>query len=423
MDEKSRKLEIATFRFGIIAEFVTGVSLKRGEQALLFRQKCSRQYKIPHCSSTTITRSTIKKWISDYKTAGGRIEGLMPKSRKDKGQFRTLDETLQMAIKEILKEKIDRPLTGVALILELQHRKYLRPNEELNLSVLYRYLKRERLLDEGHTNDRRSFEAPESNVLWQSDIMHGPSVIDNGKFKKAYLIAILDDYSRLITHAEFYLSENISAFKNCLKKAIESRGLPHKLYIDNGACYKSLNLEQVAACLKISIVHTPPYVPQGRGKIERWFRFVRDNFLQLCPPKLSLKELNERFGDWLVSYHQRVHSVTNETPLNRYRSKMRCVRPAPKDLIGYFRMIEFRRVKKDRTFQLNGIIFEAPIRLIDKRIEVRFHQENEEDVEIFFNELSYGKASVLNKVINYRISRTKIVSAIQESIIKPSELF
>ncbi|MBF0315118.1 MAG: transposase [Oligoflexia bacterium] len=423
MDEKNMKMAIATFRFGVIAEFVTGVSLDRGEQALLLRQKCFRKYKIPYSTSTTITRSTIKKWISDYKAAGEKIEGLMPRTRKDKGHFRSLDEALQMAIKEILKEKIDRPLTGIALILELQHRKYLRPDEEINLSVLYRYLKKQRLLDNGNTNDRRSFEAPESNVLWQSDIMHGPQVIDHGKLKKSYLVAILDDYSRLIPHAEFYLSENVSTFKSCLKKAVESRGLPHKLYIDNGACYKSLNLEQVASCLKISIIHTPPYVPQGRGKIERWFRFIRDNFIAVCPPKLTLGELNERFKDWLISYHQRVHSVTGETPLDRYRSKMRCVRPAPRDLIDYFRMIDFRRVKKDRTFQLNGIVFEAPVRLIDKRIEVRFHQESIEDVEIFYNDLSYGKASILNKVVNYRISRTKIVSAIEESKIKPSELF
>jgi putative transposase len=344
MSEDDKNLEVATFRFGIISEFVTGLCLERGEKEKLIREKVSRQYKIPCSSQTSITRSTIKKWITDYKNAGGKLEGLKPKARKDLGSFRSLDPSLQLEIKTIMRERPE--LTGIALITEMQHRKILNINEKVNLSVLYRFLKKEKLSRPRAVVDRRSFEACAPNELWQSDVMHGPDVWVDGKLRKSYLIAILDDHSRLIVHAEFFLTEGLNDFKSCLKSAIEKRGLPHNLYIDNGSCYKALNLEQVTALLGIGIVHTPPYTPQGRGKIERWFRYVRENFLVTCSEKMTLNSLSESFDSWIDTYHNRVHSTTNLTPLQKYQANMKCFRPAPKDLINYFRVIEFRRSKK-----------------------------------------------------------------------------
>ena len=108
--------------------------------------------------------------------------------------------------------------------------------------------------------------------------MHGPRAKVSGINKKTYLHAIIDDSSRYIIHAEFFTSEKLEAFKECLKAAVEKRGLPQKLYVDNGACYSAINLEQITACLGIGIKHSRPYIPQGRGKIERWFRNVRESF-------------------------------------------------------------------------------------------------------------------------------------------------
>jgi transposase InsO family protein len=422
MSEDDKNLEVAAFRFGIISEFVTGLRLERGEKEKMLREKASRQYKIPGATQTTITRSTIKKWVTDYKTAGGRLEGLMPKTRKDLGAFRSLDPNLQLEIKTVMREKPE--LTGIALITEMQHRKILNVNEKMNLSVLYRFLKKEKLHRPKTEIDRRSFEASAPNELWQSDVMHGPDVLVDGKMRKAYLIAILDDHSRLIVHAEFFLTEGLNDFKSCLKLAIEKRGLPHKLYIDNGSCYKALNLEQVTALLGVGIVHTPPYTPQGRGKIERWFRYVRESFLVTCGENMSLQSLNESFDSWVDTYHNRVHSTTNLTPLQRYQSNMKCFRPAPKDLINYFRMIEFRRVKKDRTLRLNGTIFELPVSLIDLQVELRFHREAPDEVEVFYEGRSFGFAVLLDRHVNFKLGRNhKIVLSESEVKVPTGELF
>jgi hypothetical protein len=142
---------------------------------------------------------------------------------------------------------------------------------------------------------------------------------------------------------------------------------------------------------------------------------------------MSLESLNENFDSWIDGYHNRVHSTTNVTPLQRYQSNMKCFRPAPKDLINYFRMIEFRRVKKDRTLRLNGTIFELPVSLIDRHVELRFHREAPAEVEIFYEGRSFGFAVLLDRHVNLKLGRNhKIVLSekeVKETTIPSGELF
>ena len=165
----------------------------------------------------------------------------------------------------------------------------------------------------------------------------------------------------------------------------------------------------MAAQLGIGIKHSRPYIPQGRGKIERWFKFVRDNYLQtvslLKSDVSTLDLLNSDFFNWVEAYNNKVHSTTKQSPYDRYQAGLECVRPAPKHLLDYFRQIEFRRVKKDRTIRLAGIILEAPVGLIDKQIELRFHPDDLSSIEIFFQNKSYGLASIVNPHTNSLIGR------------------
>lgn len=412
--DKEQKLKIATFRFGIIADFVNGAQLAYGEREKLLRQKGSKSYAIPFSDRKKITRSSIKKWIKDYIDGGQRIEALFPKDRIDSGNPRSLDSGLQMAIKEIVELK--PKISGKNIITELKHRKIINTDDNIGKSVFYRFLKTiPRKTGADLEKDARCFEATYPNEMWQADVLHGPKVRgEDGKLVKAYLIGIIDDHSRLIPHAGFYLSEKIEDFKNCLKKAIEKRGLPRKLYIDNGSCFVALNVEQVAACLGIAIKHTPPYTPQGRGKIERWFRTVRDGLLSNLENHLTLPQLNELLDNWIENYHNRVHSSTGQAPLIRFHSNLSCIRHAPPNLLDYFRYCEFRRIKKDRTFRLNGMIFEGPVALIDKQVEIRFHKENPEEIEIFFENRSYGEGVPLNKHVNFKIGRNNKVGQDQK---------
>lgn len=407
MNDDDKKLQIATFRFGLISEFVTGVRLGYGDKEKLLKDKIARHYDIPFSKSNRLSRSTLEKWICDYKKTGYRIEGLYPQARSDKGMSRSLSGSLKIAIKEIKKETPG--LKVPALIASLRHKKLIGADERVNSSTLYRYLRTEELTTINEDAiDKRHFEALHPNEIWQSDVMHGPYVRVDGKSRKSYLIAIIDDHSRFIVHAEFYLNETRGSFLDCLRQAVLKRGLPQKLYIDNGSCFRALHLEQVAAQLGIGIKHSRPYTPQGRGKIERWFKYVQDNFIAISnqtqnPDKLDL--LNQNFSEWVDEYNNRTHGTTKETPYNRYYAGLECVRPAPTHLLDYFRQIEFRRVKKDRTVRLMGTLFEAPVPLIDRQVELRFHPEDLSRIEIFFQNKSYGMLQVMNPHVNSQIGR------------------
>jgi transposase InsO family protein len=113
--------------------------------------------------------------------------------------------------------------------------------------------------------DRRKFEAELPNDLWQSDVMHGPMVDVDGRMRKSYLIAFIDDHSRLVPYGGFYLSEGLPSYLDALKWALLKRGLCRKLYVDNGPAFRSKHLEYICACLGIALIHSKPYTPQGRG--------------------------------------------------------------------------------------------------------------------------------------------------------------
>jgi len=228
-----------------------------------------------------------------------------------------------------------------------------------------------------------------------------------GRRRKAYLIAFIDDHSRLIPHAAFYLSENLTAFLNALQQALEKRGLPRKLYVDNGSAYRSRHLEHICASLAIALIHAKAYQPQGKGKVERFFRTVRSQFLPPLAAEQSLSALNTAWAAWLDAYHQRTHSATGASPFSRFTDHMHCLRPAPENLYEHFRIVARRTVAKDRTVTLEGHLFEAPVTLIGKRIDLLYHPERLQRVEARLNCESYGLLRAVDTAVNCRVKRDR----------------
>jgi hypothetical protein len=255
--------------------------------------------------------------------------------------------------------------------------------------------------------DRRKFEAEMPNDLWQVDCMHGPRVEHEAKRRKTYLIAFMDDHSRLVPHGEFFLSESVKSFLMALEGALLTRGLPRKIYSDNGPAFRSHHVEHVTASLGVALIHARPYKPQGKGKIERFFRTVRADFLTGFKGE-TLFDLNHCFQIWLNEiYHQRKHSSTGQTPFARFTSKMQCLRSAPDNLKDHFRKAARRKVAKDRTISLNGQIFEAPVALIGKQVSVLFHPEQPDRAEVLFKGESYGFLVPVNLAVNCRAKRDR----------------
>lgn len=406
MNEEQKK-QVAIFRFGVISDFVSPARLDWGERARLLQEKCARQWQIPFSNRSRLSPATIRSWLRAYEKGGQRLESLYPHSRSDRGQARALDQETTLALLGLRREMPTAPVQ--TLIRTAQQRGVVDSEQHLAQSTLWRLLKREGLMQRGEQAavDRRRFEAELPNDIWQSDVMHGPAVVAQGKNRKAYLIAFIDDMSRLICHAQFYLSENLDCYLDALRQALLTRGLPRKLYVDNGAAFRSFHLHQITASLGIALIHAKPYQPQGKGKIERFFRTVRSDFLPGVRTQ-SLTDLNEALDAWLRNvYHNREHRSTGQTPLGRYAAHCECVRAAPKDLQDHFRQQARRRVAKDRTVSLAGRLYEAPIALIGKQITLFYHAHDPARVEARHDAKSYGMLTAVDLNVNCHVQREK----------------
>ncbi|MEK7377215.1 MAG: DDE-type integrase/transposase/recombinase, partial [Candidatus Margulisiibacteriota bacterium] len=310
-----------------------------------------------------------------------------------------MDKETEQAILTLKKEFGSSRVTLPVLLQIARQRGILPPDFNTSMQTLYRLLERHGL-DEGPPAgvDRRKFEAELPNDLWQADIMHGPLINDGKRQRKAFLFAIIDDHSRLIVHAEFYLNEQLANFLDCLKKAIAKRGLPRKLYLDNGPAFRSHQLRLCLASLGVDLVHCKAYVPQGKGKIERWFRTCRMKFLPLLKDGLSLQGINQKLDEWLErDYQTRVHDTTGESPLERFIQHIELVRKAPSNLNDFFRIKLVRKVNNDRSISIDGKLYEAPVDLIGRTVTVLVDAQRQGAIEVFFKDKSCGLLVILDR--------------------------
>jgi len=183
--------------------------------------------------------------------------------------------------------------------------------------------------------------------------------------------------------------------------------VPSRLYVDNGKIFRTTQLARIAASLGILIVHSRPYQPEGRGKIERFFRSLREQFLDNLDRKLSvsLEELNQRLGAWIELYHRTEHDGIGTTPLLRWQRDIGRIRQLPPstDLRRLFFYRLYRLVRGDSTFRLDKAFYEAPAHLAGKTIEVRFDPSNLSPVELYFQGEAQGLARPVDPVVNAKL--------------------
>src|ERR1700720_3304279 len=407
MDDKAEK--IALFRYGLIAPLVLE-TLPRGELTRRAQEIAARHYEIPHSERTSVSVDTLLEWALRYRHGG--FEALAPHARQDRGQSRTITPQLADLIERLKRENPHR--TGATLLRELA----LSSGQDepaLSASTLYRFLKqrglseRQLLAPQAH----KKFEAELSNQIWQGDMLFGPWVRRPSVARmQVFLHATLDDASRIIPHAQFYPSQGLDASLDCLRQAVAARGIPIRLYIDNAKIYRSPQLARIAASLGILIIHSRPYQPEGRGKIERCFRTVRDQFLANLDPKrsLSLDELNDRLWVWIESvYHRSEHSALRTTPLLRWQRDIEHVRQLPPstDLRRLFFHRLDRLVRRDSTFLLQTRLYEAPPHLAGHTVEVRFDPLDTAEVEIWFQGKLEITARPVDPVVNGQLPSVK----------------
>jgi putative transposase len=361
------------------------------------RGACSRPW--PEPDGNYYSFRTLETWWYDYARSG--YQGLSGKSfRADAGKSRAIDEETGLWLIDKVRENPGTPLQ--VLYRHWRDHGHLLPS----LSSVYRFLKVQgydrRSLRAGRleSGPQKAFEAPAPNDLWMVDFACGPTLRSaENKVIPTQLCVLLDDHSRLITYGAYYLAGVTASFLHALKEAVLRRGLPLKLYTDQGKPFVNHHARIVCANLGIRLLHAKPYHAWSKGKVERLIRTIQGDFeatLRLEGGHVqSVAELNTAFSRWIAgSYHLRPHGSTGMSPHERFTCGAHPLRmveePEKIDSLFYTRVE--RVVRKDGTVTLGKILLEVNLALRALAVELRYDPILFDRVEVWHKGSFHGIA-------------------------------
>jgi len=356
----------ALFRLSVLGPLASRNSLEHGELKKIVRELASKTYSIPNSKHVYLSSKTIERWYYQWHKHG--IDGLMPKSRKDKGNSK-LPADIQQLLIELKKDNPARSLNTLLRLAQMQGK------GKLVRSSVYRLLKHHNLSRRSASDtevvERRAFEALFAGDIWYGDVMHGPSIQTPQGKQKTYLVSVMDDASRLICHSAFCFDETALSIEYVLKQALLKRGLPKRFVIDNGPAYRAETLQSICARLEIRLIYCRPYEPEGKGKLERYHRTFREQFLTEVDMKSfnNLDELNTRLWVWVERiYHQTTHSALKTTPIARFQHDLIKIRPVDINLDEYFYHRVKRFIRKDGTLTYNDKLYEVSFEYVGQHV-------------------------------------------------------
>lgn len=394
------------------------LALERFAAVSFIKQQRESGLPLAHCLKLAARRpwphrcyaaATLEEWYYNYGSGG--FEALKPKGRRDRGSVRALSAGVTARLEQLRTEHPH--LTVRTLVRRLLKEEVLQAGT-FSLSSIYRHLHRCGLdsrslrLRGGHTDQsgpQKAFECAFANDLWMTDMMHGPTLAVSGKRPvRTRLFAFIDDCSRLCPGALYCGGESLDHLLEVLRRSIECRGIPRRIYSDNGKVFTCRHLKVVCANLDIRLLHAKPYHSWSKGKIERFFRSVQSDFQQQLAfePAADLEQLNERFQHWLEQdYHRRGHSsLQGDSPAQRFAARSTHLRLAGEDLDRLFLHRVNRSVRKDATFSLHGRLYEVSPSLRGERVEVHYNPFSDGVVEVYFKGRYAERAAKLDKIFN-----------------------
>ncbi|MBT4082030.1 MAG: DDE-type integrase/transposase/recombinase [Gammaproteobacteria bacterium] len=400
------------FRCTVLGPLVTR-ELKHGDLKREIHNLARHHYTFPDGERKKIGEKTLESWY--YRHRRGGIDALVPKLRSDRGASKISVE-IQEDIIAAKREKPHRSIDQLILLMEQRGRV---ARDALSRSSVHRLLRSNGISRPSgaacEPEEYRSYEAEFAGDIWVGDVMHGPRVMVNGKLGKAYLISWMDDASRLLTHSAFYGGERAVDVESSLKQALLKRGIPKKIIVDNGSGYRTQSLKEITLRLGAHLIKCRPYAPEGKGKLERWHRTVRAQFLKEMDltEVYDLADLNGRLWGWIDQiYHQRPHAGLNGvTPLARYQQDLARVRTLGErasrlDEIFYHRLT--RKVRKDGTISYLSNRFEVPYELSGKSVRLVVDPHTEQAISIEDEKGEYlGSVTPEDKHANVNRKRRK----------------
>jgi putative transposase len=382
------KEEIALFRYSLIRPLVEK-GLEKEEIMRRMAEACTKTHTFPDGSYRKVSKTTLRRWIKSYLSGG--FNAMFPLTRSDKNKVRVVSPDIVDLAVALKKEAPKRSSKTISDIIEKTQ------GVLLSERTVRRHLAMNGATTKELTGKMRAygrFEKEKPNDLWIGDALHGPKVTIDGKTKRAHLFAFIDDYSRLVVNGEFFADETLPRLERTLRVAIEKRGLPNGIYVDRGAVFISKQFDGICARLGVRRILASPGEPAGRGKIERFFRTVRGQFLPEVEVSgiSDLEKLNEAFIAWLeVTYHKRVHSETLCAPTTRFL-EAEIKKPDPATLTDAFAWYDERLVNKCAQVSLEGNKYEVDPLLIGRKVTLKFDPFDLSKIEVFYNYASFGFA-------------------------------
>jgi putative transposase len=370
-----RARETGLFRYSLVQELLEP-GLSQAERGWRARELAGRAHEGPGGRRATVSYSTLTRWRRLYESGG--FDALVPSPRQPSP--RTPAEVLALA-EALKREKPGRTAAQVRRIL--QQTAGWAPSDR-TLQRLFERLELGRPAPA--EEDRRAFgrfECARPNEMWIGDTLHGPTV--GGK--KSYLFAFIDDHSRAVMGARWSHHDDVVRMAAGFRPALQARGVPRACYLDNGSPFVDAWLLRGCGVLGVKLVHSRPGKPEGRGKIERFFRTVRDQFLVEAGDGeiAGLAEMNRLFRAWTeTAYHQAVHSETGEAPAARWEKatpQERAV-PDPALLREAFLWSERRKADKTALVRLHGNVYQVDAWLAGRVVELLFDPFDLDRIEV-----------------------------------------
>lgn len=374
MDElkpKTRQEAVAVFRHGILGA-LTQAQLERGQLRAALEKLTTQKFRPPGAATTkSFSLPTLERWYYAYRSGG--LKGLMPRARSDKGRAQQLSPELRQLLLDIRRE---HPHAAVPVILRTLVADGRMDKSAASATTLRRFfseagLDRIGLRDGSAGKTRLRWAAERPMAMWHGDVCHGPSLLIRGRHKPLRIHALLDDASRYVVALEAHHTEREVDMLGMLVRALRRHGKPDALYLDNGATYRGETLATACARMTVSLIHAKPHSPEGRGKMERFWRTMREACLDFMGGLTSLHDVNVRLLSFLdAHYHSAPHAgLYGRRPKDVFDAAPRMSSDFDEEELRKALTTRVRRrVRRDTTVSVDGEDYELAATHLTGRI-------------------------------------------------------
>ena len=406
--EENLRNQIALFRYGILAPYIQR-QVDTKAPWTFFRNAADKKYQYIDGTFRSVSPSSIERWLKSYNEKG--FDGLKPLGRSDVGKQRKIDDELSKKIIYYVEEYPRLPATQI-------YEKLINTNEitskELSLSTVTRFvttIKKSKGLKP--ITEYKRYEKEHINEVWYGDTTYGPYITIDGKKRRVYIIALIDDASRKITACEAFLEDNYINLMKVIKSGISTCGKPKLFSFDNGANYRSNQMTLLGARIGVAINYCPIYTPTSKAKVERFFLTLKNQYLCLIKPNdyHDLDTFNKDLRTYIQKYNTTPHSSLedNMSPNDRFYKESNIIVEMSQEKIEKSFLLELERtVTPDSVIKIDNIEYEVDYHYQNQKVLLRYSPDLSKVYVVDKSDDSLKEIKLLDKISNSGVKREKI---------------